>query len=539
MQLSFFEPMEKIRKDGREDWYQQSLELIPCALIGLNNKKITYCNQSAVALFAAPGKDKLLTRKLTDFVTPRFKDKLISYLYLISRTPKSDEKIIVKFKNFRKKTIELELHHISDSLDYQNFTLVVLKDVTGDKKKEIVQRTILKILNAGNSSLSMENLCNYLYKTVVDIIPVNNFYVALYDRSKQLLTFPYYKDDFNSKPADRKFGNGLTEYVIKTKKTLYLNRGKIIHFLEKGFIASLEVPVAAWLGVPLLIHEDIGGAIVIKEYHEENQLNEDAKEIMELVSFPISRAIERAIVDEERKKYTEKLQELNKAKDKFFSIISHDLKSPFNSILGFTEILKEQNNILEESEREQIFNSLYNSARNSYNLLNNLLQYSRFQVGLIEFKPQPVHLVQAVNDNINILEGTSLKKQIYLNNKIKEDIIVLSDAEMLNSILRNLINNAIKFTKESGEISINASKEVDFARIKIKDNGIGMNKEALANLFKMDSKKSTPGTNKEEGTGLGLLLVKEFVEKNGGQISVKSEVGEGSEFSFTLKLSGW
>ncbi len=380
------------------------------------------------------------------------------------------------------------------------------------------------------------NLCDYLYKTVAEIIPVNNFYVALYDKSKHMLTFPYYKDDFNTKPADRKFSNGLTEYVIKTKKTLYLNRDKIIHFLRKGYIASLEVPVAGWLGVPLSIHEDIGGAIVIKEYYEEHLLDEDAREIMELVSYPISRAIERAIIDEEKQKFTEKLQDLNKAKDKFFSIISHDLKSPFNSILGFTEILREQNTILEDEEREQIFNSLYTSTRNIYNLLNNLLHYSRFQAGLVEFDPHPIQLLEVIKQNINILEGTALKKQIYLINNLKEEIIVLSDAEMLNSILRNLINNAIKFTRESGEISINASIETGFAKIKVTDSGIGMNKETMAGLFKIDSKKSTLGTNKEEGTGLGLLLVKEFVEKNGGQIFVKSEVGKGSEFSFTLKL---
>ena len=145
--------------------------------------------------------------------------------------------------------------------------------------------------------------------------------------------------------------------------------------------------------------------------------------------------------------------------------------------------------------------------------------------------------MQVVKENINILEGTALKKKINLKNNLNEDIVVSSDGEMLNSILRNLINNAIKFTSESGEISVSASVEKDFARIKIKDSGVGMSKETLDNLFKMDSKKSTPGTNKEEGTGLGLLLVKEFVEKNGGQIIVKSEVEKGSEFSFTLRLS--
>ncbi|MGD1007367.1 MAG: hypothetical protein ABR980_09080 [Ignavibacteriaceae bacterium] len=179
--------MDTNKKDSQEDWGKQSLELIPIALIGLVNKKIIYCNQYAIALFSALDKDKLLTRKLSDFVSPRFKEKLISYLYLISSSPKSNEKIVVKFKNLKKKTIEIELQHISTTSDSQNISLIALRDITSDKKHEIVQRTILKILNAGNSALSIESLCDYLYKTVVDIIPVNNFYVALYDKSKQLL----------------------------------------------------------------------------------------------------------------------------------------------------------------------------------------------------------------------------------------------------------------------------------------------------------------------------------------------------------------
>jgi len=536
MQLSFFEPMDNSTLEEKKGWGIDSLEFIPAALIGISEKTIVYCNKAAVAIFNASDKNKLLLKELPDFAAPRYKEKLLTFLQIISGSPNSGEKIILKFKSFAGKTIELELQHVTASFEDNDYCLIALRNINSDKKKEIVLHTIIKILNAGNSYTSIEKLCDYLYRTVVEIIPVSNFYVALYDKSSSLLTFPYYRDNFSAKPTDRKFSSGLTEYVIKSKETLFLDKEKIRHFVRKGLIASLDTPVTGWLGVPLVIHENIGGAIVIKEYNDENILTYDAKEIMEMVSYPISRAIERAIVDNERKKYTEKLQELNKAKDKFFSIISHDLKSPFNSILGFTEILKEQSSLLEDQEREQIFNSLYNSTRNTYNLLNNLLQYSKFQVGLVEFKPSPISLMQVVKENINILEGTALKKQIYLKNCLKKDIVVSSDGEMLNSILRNLINNAIKFTKESGEISISALEENDFVKIRIKDTGVGMSAETLANLFKMDARKSTPGTNKEEGTGLGLLLVKEFVEKNGGQIFVESEVGRGSEFSFTLKL---
>jgi signal transduction histidine kinase len=168
--------------------------------------------------------------------------------------------------------------------------------------------------------------------------------------------------------------------------------------------------------------------------------------------------------------------------------------------------------------------------------LNNLLQYSRFQAGLVEFEQVSLNLWDAANENIEILKGNAFKKQIKIQCLINKDLIVLCDKEMLNSVFRNLINNAIKFTKEGGEIVMETKVENGYANIFIKDNGIGMDEKSLANLFKPDLKKSTPGTNMEEGTGLGLILVKEFIEKNEGQISVKSKPGKGSEFVFSLKL---
>jgi signal transduction histidine kinase len=534
-QLSFFESTEAGEKDEQENWHKLSLEFIPTSLIGLYDNKIVYCNQYAVNFFSASIKNNLLSKDVSDFILPEFKDEFFQFILSISKSAKTCEKITLKLRNFADEIMEAELQHIFTSIDDQ-ISLVLIQRKTNDKRKELIQQTNLKILQAANSFFPLEELCDYLYKIITDIIPVKNFYVALYDKSKRILSFPYYRDEFNAKPQERKFGNGLTEYVITTRSTLFLNKEKVKEFIKKGYIASLEVPVIGWMGVPLKIQEEISGAIVVKEYYNENVLTDDAKEILELVSFPVSRAIERAIIEEERKIYLEKLQDLNKAKDKFFSIISHDLKSPFNSILGFTEILKEQDGFLENKEREQIFNSLYNSTRNIYNLLNNLLQYSRFQAGLVEFEQVSLNLWDAANENIEILKGNAFKKQIKIQCLINKDLIVLCDKEMLNSVFRNLINNAIKFTKEGGEIVMETKVENGYANIFIKDNGIGMDEKSLANLFKPDLKKSTPGTNMEEGTGLGLILVKEFIEKNEGQISVKSKPGKGSEFVFSLKL---
>ncbi len=517
--------------------FEYLFETMTLPLLVISNQKITYCNDAFVKLFGGQRKNELVSKTFLNFVHSDFKRTISSLINLNSSELKKEENFIGKLLKLNGKTLTTELRFSTTFYNDEPITIVLATDSNKFKKQELIQHTIVNIFSAVNSGFSLEELCDFLYKTISEIINVKNFYVALYDKQKQVLTFPYFKDEFNLKPESRKFGNGLTEFVIKTKSTLLLNSKEIVRRISEGLLADSKIPVKGWLGIPLFIREDIAGAIVIKEYHQENFLDDNIKDILELVSFPISRVLERAIIDEARENYTQKLQELNKAKDKFFSIISHDLKSPFNAISGFAEILKEQYSSLTKEELEQIFNSLYNSTRNINNLLNDLLQYSRFQIGLADFKPKNLKLFEIVDENLTVLKEIALSKQIKLRNNVSSVTIVYADHEMLNSILRNLINNAIKFTNTGGEIIVSASRGNDFVKISVKDNGIGISNEMISHLFNLDSKKSTLGTHKEKGTGLGLILVKEFVEKHGGQIFVDSKIGIGTEFSFTLKTS--
>jgi signal transduction histidine kinase len=246
--------------------------------------------------------------------------------------------------------------------------------------------------------------------------------------------------------------------------------------------------------------------------------------------------MEKQLKESERryKMISAKLQEINQAKDTFFSIISHDLRAPFDSILGFSEILKNEFKDLNDSEKELYINSLYEASRHVYNLLDNLLQYSRFELGKIVFNPKKISLKDIVERNINVLNRMALKKNISLGAESLEDITVFADEEMLNSILINLISNGIKFTKRGGEVCISARKKGKLAEIIIKDNGIGMNEDTIFKLFQLKINKSRPGTENETGTGLGLFITQKYVEKNGGTLDVVSEVNKGTSFSFTL-----
>ncbi len=230
------------------------------------------------------------------------------------------------------------------------------------------------------------------------------------------------------------------------------------------------------------------------------------------------------------------LSELNAQKDKFFSIIAHDLRSPFTGFLGFTDLLKSDLYNMPIDEIKDIADRMNSSARNLFGLLTNLLEWSMSQRGLTAFHPEKISVKEITDSCIEYFHEAAKKKGIELNTKISKDVFVKADKDMLNTILRNLISNAFKFTKKDGLITISAKVVNDKVNISIKDTGIGMNENLINNLFRLDNRTIREGTDDEPSTGLGLLLCKEFLGKHNGKIWVISEEGKGSEFKFSLPL---
>ena len=229
-----------------------------------------------------------------------------------------------------------------------------------------------------------------------------------------------------------------------------------------------------------------------------------------------------------------KLEELNKTKDKFFSIIAHDLRSPFNSIFGFSELLQQKKDELPAEKRNTFIDAIHTSSKRIYSLLENLLQWSRMQADRIKFDPQEFPVIIVVNDVLELLRENAVSKNIKFEKKISNDLTVYADIDMVNTILRNILSNSIKFTPPGGSIKLNAKKKDDSLHISISDNGIGIPEQEIPKLFRIDESISTKGTEGESGTGLGLVLCKDFVEKNGGQIWIESKEGEGTTTHFTL-----
>jgi len=244
---------------------------------------------------------------------------------------------------------------------------------------------------------------------------------------------------------------------------------------------------------------------------------------------------EKEILVDKIKTQTKELKELNASKDKFFSIIAHDLRGPLGGLMGLSEMLADESQPFTPAQKKEMILALSHSSRNIFNLLENLLEWSQMQHKRTVFKPEISSLKNLVAECLKILSETIRKKNILVTVEIGEDQIVYTDRNMFQSVIRNLVSNAIKFTPKEGRVTITSDvTENNTTVITVKDTGIGMSAEMVSNLFRLNVNSSRPGTDGEHSTGLGLLLCKEFVERHGGEMWVESEVGKGSLFCFTI-----
>ncbi len=240
--------------------------------------------------------------------------------------------------------------------------------------------------------------------------------------------------------------------------------------------------------------------------------------------------------NEEIQLKSKELEKLNQSKDKFFSILAHDLRNPFNSILGSLEILSSEYHRLSEADRLQMIRLTWESAQATDNLLANLLDWSIIQRGKIVLEKEPCNIAGLVKECVDVHQNLALHKKIVIDNSNVNGEVVFVDKKSIQIVINNLLSNAIKFTPEKGSVLISGRRADGYFHLTVQDNGIGIPPEILGSLFKIDATQSRPGTNHEPGTGLGLILCKDFAELNGGQISVTSEVDKGSCFQVSLPL---
>ena len=280
----------------------------------------------------------------------------------------------------------------------------------------------------------------------------------------------------------------------------------------------------------------IGGVDILLLTEQNTNLHKMNAEIGALQRELLQKTHQQEITMKQLNTANDELIKANQDKDSFLKILAHDLRNPILSISGFSELLLSNFRNYDEEKMEKHLNILHNSAKRTFDLLEELLLWSRSQSGKIPFEPKAINFKTLCKEVISLMTESARSKEIDIISQDNTDIQLFADANMLRTIMRNLISNAIKFSHSKGKITITAKPAGAFATITVSDNGVGIGQGEIARLWQISEVYTTPGTKGEKGTGFGLMLCKEFVDKHGGKIFVESEVGKGSNFQFTMPL---
>jgi len=398
--------------------------------------------------------------------------------------------------------------------------------------------SLLKISQYSTSSI--QDLLDYALNEAIKLTGSKIGYIYFYEeKTKQFILNTWSKEVMN----ECRVQNPETVYdldktgcwgeAVRQRKPIIINDYEAENHLKKG-LPEGHVTLKTFMTVPIFV----GTSIVAVAGLANKQNGYDNADTVQLTLLMDSvwKIAHRIYMEIDLRNANDKLKELNATKDKFFSIISHDLKSPFTSLLGITEVLLENHRTLKPDEIEEYFSHLNEASKSTLELLDNLLTWAQSQTGRLELSQSKVNLKVLTTDITRLLQTFARDKKIMLINTIDKDIWVWADPNMLTTVLRNLIQNAVKYTRSKGSVTIGVTVIKEFAEIWVADTGIGMTDKGLNSLFRIGENVSMPGTNNERGTGLGLILCRDFVEKHGGTIRAESEEGKGSKFYFTMPL---
>lgn len=447
-----------------------------------------------------------------------------------------------------------EMKEYEDTLEKQASDLQENNQLLEERQEEIEKQS--ESLTEQNKILESERT---LLRTLIDNMPD---YIYIKDKesrfltvNKRLLNVMDYDNlddiigttDFDSAPSKE-----AAELYLKDDQEILATGKPIINKEEIGFDEKKRERVISTTKVPFRDADgNIAGIVgigrdITKQKRAEEQLREQAQNLQEVNVILEERQEKIQTQSEEINQQTQilkktniQLEQLNATKNKFFSIIAHDLKNPFQAIFGFSELLLRNYDDFDGPQKMELLGMIKTSSESAYNLLENLLQWARTQTDRIQYDPDNINLGELIKDNISLSQPTAENKHITLVSEIDCDTPAYADMNMINLVIRNLISNAIKFTNDGGVITVHcekAEKEKDMLAVSITDTGVGISEENIKKLFHIDEYFSTSGTAGESGTGLGLIICREFVEKNQGKISIQSEPGVGTTFVFTLPL---
>lgn len=420
----------------------------------------------------------------------------------------------------------------------ERLMLSIVEDITEHKIAEDNKNLLLSISQAANFSESLDDLYRLVHLSVSSVMNADNFYISIYDETTQELTFPYIIDEIDPDNEPIKFGKGLTSYVIKKGQAVLLSAQDIDDLNIKGEAELVGLKPFQWMGIPLKLKDKTIGVMVIQNYKEKNAYSDDNKQMLELISDQIARFIEKKRIELELIIAKETAEKSNRLKSDFLAQMSHEIRTPINSILSFTSLLREELESRVSDDLRESFRIINNGGKRLIRTIDSILNMSQIQTGNYD-----VNLVQTdiVNDILEKIipefkhTANDKKLELVFTNHAKKTVVV-ADTYTTSQIFQNLIDNAIKYTPK-GKVEIIAANIENRLNIEIIDSGIGISKEYLPQIFSPFSQEDTGYTRKFEGNGLGLALVKKYIELNNAFIKVDSEKNKGTKFTVVYKCN--
>jgi PAS domain S-box-containing protein len=486
-------------KNALDDSFRQLVEMLPAGVAIYQNEQFVYFNQAALNMMRASSPDLLVGTSVLNVVHPDSRQNIMVRMKRVTSgeiVPPIDERIL------RLDGTEFRAEIVSTLINYQ-----------GKKAIQVMFHDVTWRYDAAETIVMQE----HLLRSIIDNVPAYITIIGADDLRYRFVNSAY----------ERSFGKSRNEIEGALMKDIL---GEENFKFALPFITQARNGIACSYENRFEITEGLRWGKVM---YSPGFAPDGHVETLIVLSIDITelKSIELAL----RKRETE-LFEVNSTKDKFISILAHDLKSPFSSLIGFSELLKEKTDNLNDYKIKLFVDNIYEVSSSTFIFLEELLEWARTQLNLIKFNTEQIHLIQIVEECILFFKNISIGKFIEIYPHVSQDIYIVADRYMLKTILRNLVSNAIKFTPKYGKIKIFAQVKQTFIEIIVSDTGMGMDSNKINSLFKIGETKSNIGTESERGTGFGLLLCKEFIEKHGGNIKVESQLGMGSNFKFTIPV---
>jgi PAS domain S-box-containing protein len=509
--IGFFYEITSEKKLEKEFYLFKSLfEASKDGIAIIANGKIVLSNDSFASIFGYNKKEEVVNNNLIDFVSSNDVVKVAEYFQLLEQRKEVPGRIEFLGRRKDNSSFFLEVSPSIVDIDSKSFVVIDARDVTERKRvQQAIRESEEKYRNI------TENIDDFLFT---------------FERVGKVL-----KPLFYTFSVEKITGYTQSEFLLESTLFLRIIYPDDFQLVKNKLNTILHSRIQVSEEMEFRILNKRGNIVWVR-----TKINviRNSNGIISKIYGLVSDISLRKKAEEELNRSTENLIKLNETKDKFISIISHDLRTPFSSILGFTDLLLVDEELTED-EKKQYVRFIQESSKSMLALVNSLLDWTRLQTGRIKFEPEKISARMIIINSINSLSGAAFQKNINLRSEVEKNVTIYADNSLMTQVFNNLISNAIKFTKPGGEIIISASpsKKTRFYEFSVRDNGVGIKPENMKELFRIDTKYSSEGTAGEKGTGLGLSLVNEIIEKHGGNIWVESEYGKGSNFKFLLPIA--